>query len=190
MTWISTERRLARKSRRCYCLYCQGKTERLGAPPRISKIGIGKELDELAVQIGSLVLNLPRASEQAGHTGPWGTLLDYVKPDPKQDFIYHEAAEFLKDLFCLSTDQMMHKWFRGPPPDVEPWETLPMQARRRVWPRKVRKDAKPKVQAKATKPSAPYCVECTRRNHRFRAIRDNLCALHLSRRDAALSQKR
>jgi hypothetical protein len=122
MSWV-TDRKDERKSRQCQCKYCDGK-EPLNPPPRIFKtLGFKgrdpeKNFKRLAMRIGTMVLNLPRASAQAGHVGPWGTLHDYIRPDPRKDPELHEAAEFLKDITCLTTEQMMHKWFGDPMEDL------------------------------------------------------------------------
>ncbi|MEK5069736.1 hypothetical protein [Sporosarcina sp. FSL K6-1508] len=59
-------------------------------------------------RIGEMALRLPLASLQANHKRVQYTVKDYISPG-ENDL----EGQFVRDLFVLTTDEIIEKWFDG-----------------------------------------------------------------------------
>lgn len=59
-------------------------------------------------KIGEIVLRIPLISYQLHHKRISSTIRDYVFPDDN-----HLEGQFVRDLFVLTTNELIDKWFDG-----------------------------------------------------------------------------
>jgi hypothetical protein len=155
--------------------------------------------------IGGMAMSIPLAAKQAGHKHPFSSLVDYVRVKAMSDHVASEAAQFFIDLVALPTAEMIEKWYGNDSSVVslitetvlegeidehlKEYEkyvstlvTFPLKRFSKPRSPKRKKSAAKKPKAGTL---SPYCSECSPHgNSKYRAVRDGLCALHLSRRDA------
>lgn len=57
--------------------------------------------------VGAIMLKVAPVSKMANHKWPKSTMRDYIDPNSTGE------AEFVRDLFVLTTDEIVEKWYGG-----------------------------------------------------------------------------
>jgi hypothetical protein len=71
-----------------------------------------EELEEVQMRIGRIILNLPLTASLAGHARPGNTAVgNYLRTTPDASRAKKVAMQFVTDVFKLSTDKMLERWY-------------------------------------------------------------------------------
>lgn len=71
-----------------------------------------EETDEIRRIVGTMIFNLPFASDMLGHTSCRATIIgNYLAFSGSESKVERLAKEFVNDLFKMSTPQMCVKWY-------------------------------------------------------------------------------